>query len=307
MKISVAVCTYNRSEILKKSLYSLINQSFASEDYEIIVIDNNSSDDTKNVCSDFISKNKTFNIRYFFEPKQGLSYARNMALKKSKGEIILYTDDDCIADKNLLKEHFKVYSDDMVACAGGKILVEFMEKKPKWLCEKFYKYYGYLDISDKITDLDSSPYGGNISFKKNVLIEKNLSFDINLGRKAENLNGGEEVFVVESIKSYGYKIKYNPNALVTHLICGYKMQKKYLRKIVKDGAAGFYLELKVLEKKRNLDIIFLSIYNIIIYGLSYFKNLFLLRFDSVFYAELYLIKYFKSFFFVFLNIFKNEK
>ena len=100
-KLSVIICTYNRVELLGKCVNSLMTQTARKENYEIIVIDNNSTDNT----ADLIRKIKIINsnLRYVKEANQGLSYARNRGWKEAKGEYIAYIDDDCKADNNWCK------------------------------------------------------------------------------------------------------------------------------------------------------------------------------------------------------------
>ena len=108
--ISVVVCTYNRSQILPKMIHSLID-SFdrGLGDLEIIIIDNNSSDETKSVVDDICLASSQI-IRYFFEPQQGLNYARNRGIKESQGDIITFTDDDVEIHEDWLENIWKCFS-----------------------------------------------------------------------------------------------------------------------------------------------------------------------------------------------------
>src|SRR5574340_52790 len=103
MKASVIICTYNRADLLKESILSVQNQDFPSDQYEIIVVDNNSADDTKDVVTE-TAKDSPVRIIYVFEGKQGLSHARNTGINNSDGEIIVFTDDDVEAEKSWLRE-----------------------------------------------------------------------------------------------------------------------------------------------------------------------------------------------------------
>src|SRR5208283_599657 len=103
MKASVIICTYNRSGLLKDSVLSVQNQDFLPYQYEIIVVDNNSIDDTKSVVTE-LSTDSPVKVKYVFEGRQGLSFARNTGIANAEGEIIAFTDDDIDADKSWLKE-----------------------------------------------------------------------------------------------------------------------------------------------------------------------------------------------------------
>ena len=102
MKISVVVCTFNGEKRLRKTLNALVQQAFAREDFEIILIDNNSSDGTKEVIQNFRNDHSEYSIKYFFEKHQGLSYARNRGVEEASGKILAFTDDDGIPEKDWL-------------------------------------------------------------------------------------------------------------------------------------------------------------------------------------------------------------
>src|SRR5271154_5729585 len=93
-KISVIICTYNRSHSLGKTIESVASESLTpSLGWEILVVDNNSKDKTRQVVEGFMFRYPE-QIRYIFEPKQGISYARNAGIKESRGEILAFIDDD---------------------------------------------------------------------------------------------------------------------------------------------------------------------------------------------------------------------
>lgn len=293
MNISTAICTYNRAKFLEKSLTSLIKQNFDKNDYEIIVVDNNSNDNTKEVVNKFIETYKDFNIRYIFEPVQGLSVARNRAIKEAKSNILLFIDDDAIADENLLKEHLRIYNKfENVSCVGGKILLDFVDGKPDWLDEKFYKFYSYFNISYKIIEMKTSVYGANFSINLKIVKEKNIEFDKSLGRNGNILNGGEEVLFCETLIKYGFKIYYNPYAVVYHIISRDRTNYKYLVNIAKQGVSSYFYYLYKFRKRSKIYIIFLSLYNLAIYLLSFLKNLLLFKKNNIFYLYLYMLRFF---------------
>jgi len=303
MKISVAVCTYNRAKLLERCLNSLINQNYDKTEYEIIVIDNNSSDNTKEVVYKFIETYPDCKLRYIFEPIQGLSVARNKAIKETNSEILLFIDDDALADENLLKEHIRIYDEfKNVGCVGGKIDVEFIDGKPRWLDEKYYSVYGYLNFSDYITEMNSPPIGTNISFSVNIIKNLNLKFDENLGRKGLNFNGGEETAFCKVLLDNNYKIIYNPYAKVYHIVPYFKTKKSYFRKIPKDGAKGRIYNFIYYEKLKISKIFILELWNLIISIMAYIKNIIFLRFSSLFYSELNVRRYFFSLIYLIKNI-----
>jgi glycosyltransferase involved in cell wall biosynthesis len=102
--ISIIIPTYNRSNLLKITLDSLINQKYPKENFEIIISNNNSTDNTEDIIANFKQLHKNYNVIYYFEINQGVHYARNNAAKISKGDYLYFTDDDMILNENALLE-----------------------------------------------------------------------------------------------------------------------------------------------------------------------------------------------------------
>ena len=143
MDASIIICTYNRSDCIKNVLLSLCNQKTTSS-YEIIVVDNNSTDNTKNEIIKF-SANFSVEIRYHLETNQGLSFARNRGVEASLGEVVLFIDDDAVAEKSWLETHVSAYSDRDVFCAGGPIRPVWPFPKPEWIKGDLL---GYLSVNE---------------------------------------------------------------------------------------------------------------------------------------------------------------
>ena len=123
--MSIIVCTYNRCESLRDTMTALKQQRLGPGDaVELLIVDNNSNDETKEVIDD-LSKEFSFPVRYIFEPAQGLSFARNRGVKEAKGEFIAFTDDDVIPSENWisnLRAAFMQYDAD---CIGGPLISPF--------------------------------------------------------------------------------------------------------------------------------------------------------------------------------------
>ena len=131
--ISIIIPTFNRAKILDITLESCVNQSYPKDLFEIIVVDNNSNDDTKKVVENWKDRSEV-SVKYTFEKKQGAHIARNSAAKLSESEILYFTDDDMIADKDLLINIVKPFDLDYnVAIVGGKVLPKWEFDPPEWL------------------------------------------------------------------------------------------------------------------------------------------------------------------------------
>ena len=98
MKISIIICTYNRELYLPKCLEHLKNQTEAPSNFEIILVNNNSTDQTENICENFIAQNPQLITKYVKEMNPGLSFARNRGIKESKGDVLVFIDDDAMAE-----------------------------------------------------------------------------------------------------------------------------------------------------------------------------------------------------------------
>ncbi len=226
--ISVIICTYNASESLKKTLDSLIaQQSIECLGYEIIVVDNNSKDNTKATVESYIEKSNR-KIRYVFEPKQGKTFALNTGIRHAQGEIIAFTDQDVIVDTNWIKNIDFAFRNHHCDALVGKVLLSFQEEKPQWLSERFMKSLAWVDFGNFPTILNNKQacVGSNMAFKTNLFLKFGL-FDHRLGPgKAGTL---EDVEFSERIRKQGAILYYFPNIIVHHIIPKRRTTKKYFR------------------------------------------------------------------------------
>jgi glycosyltransferase involved in cell wall biosynthesis len=214
---SVVICTHNRPEYLVKALNGLVKQSTDLNTFEIIVIDNCSTDNTKEIVEQFQSKLP--NLNYFFENKLGLSVARNRGLKETAGKYIAYLDDDAIPDKDWLRYVFEGFAQgrENVSLLGGKVLPLWEIPRPNWLSDEFLPYLTVVDLGDEIITIDdtSGVVGANMVFKTSVLQELG-GFPTQLGRKGSNLLSNEEHVLKLKLQEAGYGAMYHPKAMVLH-------------------------------------------------------------------------------------------
>lgn len=229
MKASVIICTYNRSAMLGDSIRAIRSQDFPSHAYEIIVVDNNSTDNTQQVV-EALQSDSQVEIRYLFESRQGLSFARNSGIQAARGEVVAFVDDDIDAEKFWLKEVVDAFSPPDVACVGGPIRPVWLTEKPDWLTEE---WYGYLSVSEFASARSRGefvgpeyPWGANIAFRRSVINEIG-GFPTNLGRIGTTLLSGEEVALCMKIEEQGYRIGYAPNAIIHHKIPPERLRKRW--------------------------------------------------------------------------------
>jgi glycosyltransferase involved in cell wall biosynthesis len=229
MKISSIICTHNGQKVLGKAIQSLVNQTLAKEDYEILVVDNGSTDNTCEIASQFQNQP---NLRYIFESKLGLSHARNTGYKEARGDIIAYLDDDAIACSKWLELIVEVFQTvPNVGAVGGKVNPIWEVDPPTWINDFMQRYLSVLNWSETPIVLDDSKYlvGANISFQRKNL-EKFSGFSTNLGRKGKNLISSEETELVNKIKGDGQSIFYHPEISVNHLVPAARMNSSWFRR-----------------------------------------------------------------------------
>lgn len=237
--VSVVVCTYNRKNLLKSCLNSIYAQNYWKSKFEVIIIDGGSTDGTEELCKQFP------NIRFFVERKHGLAYARNKGAELAKGSIIAYTDDDCIADKNWLKnlaEGFQ-FSQSIVG-VGGPVYPLHPEIIPQKIHVK--AALGLYDNGENIKPVDGI-ITSNAAFKKEVF--KTIKFDETLGvtRRGKLILCGEDTQFCQEITNHGYKLLYTPHAKVYHQIPKERIRTPYIvKRAIHTGIskARFYIRNK---------------------------------------------------------------
>ncbi len=236
MKLSVVICTYNRCNILKLALESMEKQTAKKDLFEILIIDNNSTDNTKNIVEPFLKKNKNF--KYIIETKQGLSHSRNAGYKNASASYVAYIDDDAKADENWINEAIKVIKEEQPDIFGGPIYPYYLNEKPAW----FKDEYEYMIAANKTGILEKGFLNGsNIVFLKKILIEYN-GFDPNFGMTGDNFGYHEETAFIERARKEGKKLYYSSTMVMKHLVAEYKKTILYnLSTSYHSGKAGVNL------------------------------------------------------------------
>lgn len=220
MKFSIIISTYNRAETIPICLESLINQDYPKDQYEIIVVNNNSKDHTEEVVEKIIEQNPHVVIKYYFVPKPGQVYARQIGILAAKNEILTFTDDDGILSSNLISEIANVFQmNDKVAGVAGRITIKWDETPPDWIYD-YEPQLGKLDYGNEVKyEVGLYMNAGNLSIKKDILIEVG---GFNPEMVGDWLVGDGETGLWLRLKKRGYLIGWAPNALMEH----YQIAKK---------------------------------------------------------------------------------
>jgi glycosyltransferase involved in cell wall biosynthesis len=233
MKITVILCTYNRCASLADSLHSVAASVVPADvDWEILVVDNNSKDQTRDVIEGFC-RQYPGRFRYVSETRQGLSNARNAGIREARGDVLAFVDDDVLVDPAWLHNLTSAMEDSRWAGAGGRIRPEQGFSPPAWLNLDYQEFYlgGSLvlfDLGDQAGQLPSPPFGTNMAFRK-TMFEKYGGFRADLGRCGDSLIGNEETEFANRLLSGGERLWYAPSAIVYHPVPKQRLTKSYLR------------------------------------------------------------------------------
>lgn len=249
-KLSVIICTYNRCKLLEKTLLSFKSQNY-TENIEIIVIDNNSSDDTYSIVSNCRRElYDKLEVRYYLEKKQGLAIARNTGIRVSTGEIIAFLDDDAIPSENWISSIISAFdSFPFLSAIGGKVEPLYEIDKPEWLDKEMESFYSIVNLGDDVTEFpfDKSPVGANMAFRREVFEE--LEFPVHLGRKGNSLISYEETWVFNCLRKRGHKIYYIPRMSVKHFIPRERLNQAWIKeRYYADGLSVIYSKDNSIEK-----------------------------------------------------------
>lgn len=233
--ISVIICTYNRDKYIYNVLKSLALGTLEHSAYEIILVDNNCTDNTRQEVDHFCNVFPQVNLRYFVETNQGLSHARNRGIKESKGDILVYVDDDATVNPEYLKTYADWFeSHPETDAAGGPIIPHYETGSEPKRMTYFIKRLltGYLYFGDKAKPFpgDNYPGGGNAAYRSRVF-EKVGLYNVELGRNGDSLGGGEEKDIFDKMKREGMLFVYLPDAILYHSIPGYKLEADYFNRL----------------------------------------------------------------------------
>jgi glycosyltransferase involved in cell wall biosynthesis len=229
--VSVILCTYNRGESLAIALNSVAASKVPdSVSWEVLVVDNNSSDRTRVVIEECCKKHPG-RFRYLFERRQGKSYALNTGVQEADGDVLAFMDDDVTVDSNWLQNLTASLQSEGWAGAGGRILPEKELSVPRWLALHGQYYMGGIlalfDQGDKPGKLNCAPYGTNMAFRR-VMFEKYGGFRTDMGPRPGSQIRNEDTEFGRRLMGAGEQIRYEPAAMVYHRIAESRLRKEYL-------------------------------------------------------------------------------
>lgn len=231
MEVSVVLCTYNRADLLPGALISILDQS-TDIPFELIVVDNNSTDKTAELIHAFAARDPR--VRYCFEPKQGLSHARNAGVAIARAEIIAFTDDDVRANPDWIERIVNIFqSQPEVGYAGGKVLPMWPKDPPSWLTKDHWSPLALVDYGDSPFVIPSEfrrvIVGANLSFRRHVLRELG-GFRPELQRVKDGIGSMEDQDIQERYWAQGGLGRYEPGIEIRAEIQPNRLDKQYHRR-----------------------------------------------------------------------------
>ncbi len=233
--LSVILCTYNRDRYIYNVLASLADNNLPHSDYEVVLVNNNSTDNTPSECERFQHDYPDVAFRYCVEPQQGLSHARNRGIKEAAGDILVYVDDDALVNTEYLRTYVDFFTrNPQAVAAGGPITPRYDGcQEPEWMSHYTRQLVtGELNLGDKEREFPRGafPGGGNAAYRRSVFDTVGL-FNPELGRKGNSLIGAEEKDLFDKMTSHGMHFYYLPTAILYHLIPPKKLTQDYFDRL----------------------------------------------------------------------------
>jgi glycosyltransferase involved in cell wall biosynthesis len=249
MTLSIIICSYNRASYISDALTSLYVQYSGLDNFEVIIVDNNSTDNTKEVYAQWRQTNTNGQFTFISETKQGASFARNTGAAIAKGEWVCFMDDDAVATPNYVENILNhIHHQPEVVGFGGRIIPKYIPSEPKWMSYYVSSLVGNFDYSPTACAFENGKY----PLESNMILKKSVydqigGFNVNLPGVVGTLRiGGEGKELFYKIIALGHTIYYDPSICVHHVVEVKKLTSEYLYRVASGIGRG--------EKTRTLNI-----------------------------------------------------
>jgi glycosyltransferase involved in cell wall biosynthesis len=249
MILSIVICSYNRASYISGALDSLYHQSAGLDNFEAIIVDNNSTDNTADVFKQWRSSHANGSFTYLTEPKQGASFARNTGANSAKGQWLCFMDDDAIANEvyveNIIK-HIKTTPEAIGF--GGRIIPKYIPSEPEWMSYYVSSLVGNFDYAPTACAFENGKY----PLESNMIVKKDIydsigGFNTQLPGVVGTLRiGGEGKELFYKLLAQGHTIYYDPAICVHHVVEVKKLTPEYMYRVASGIGRG--------EKTRTLSI-----------------------------------------------------
>ena len=228
--ISAIICTHNRAEYLGGAIDSLLSQDCgATIPYEIVVVDNASTDRTREVVEARLIHPR---LRYVYESITGLSVARNAGAKAARSHLLAYLDDDAEASPQWLRMLYEAFAqNDRLAIAGGRVTLLWPpgRSRPRWLSDGMTEPLGAYDLGEQpviIHNPGQTPRGLNYAIRRSFL-DRVGGFDPSLGRVGKKLLSNEELMMTERAIELNWQVGYIPAAHAAHNVAPERLNPRW--------------------------------------------------------------------------------
>ncbi len=254
LDVSVNICTYNRCGMLSEALESVLSQQLHDGGrYEVIVVDNNSTDETRQVVESFVARGHE-NLRYVFEGRQGLSYARNAAVSAARSPILAFTDDDVRVKPNWVATIKRILDNHPeVDCVGGKVLPHWTFAPPSWLTSEQWAPLAIVDYGDQPFYVNAGNQlcllTANMAIRKDAL-ERIGRFQPALQRIQNRVGSMEDHELLVRLWKTDRQGLYTPELVVTAGVASDRLSKKYHRRW-RMGHGYFHAMARLEEMERS--------------------------------------------------------
>ncbi|MCP9493822.1 MAG: glycosyltransferase family 2 protein [Pyrinomonadaceae bacterium MAG19_C2-C3] len=247
--VSVVICTYNRAAMLAPAIEGVLRQASNGVRYELVVVDNNSTDETRSVIESYI-ENGVANLRYVFEDKQGLSHARNAGIVTTKAPIIAFTDDDVRAESNWVSEINQTFdAHPEVAYVGGKVLPLWEREPPAWLTVEHWAPLAIIDYGEAEFYVDANRpmclVGANLVVRREAF-EKVGMFATEFQRVEDSIGSAEDHEWQLRVWQAGMRGLYAPRIVIAAEVQADRLDKAYHRRW-HTGHGGYAALMRLYE------------------------------------------------------------
>ena len=249
--ISIVICTYNRADYIFDALESLRNQTISKEVFEVIIVNNNSTDNTETICKNYIKKYADHQFYYLNEPLQGSSFARNTGASIAKSPLLCFMDDDAVANTDYLEKIVLFFETHSTAGGlGGRIVPKYIPAEPKWMSHFVSSLVGNFNYNKQVVAFAANKY----PLESNMVVKK-VDFDTIKGFntalpgvKGTLRIGGEGKDFFLRLKALGRTIFYDPSVIVQHVVETAKLTREYMYRVASGIGRGE--RVRMLEKNK---------------------------------------------------------
>ncbi|HET7697252.1 MAG TPA: glycosyltransferase [Vicinamibacterales bacterium] len=249
LKLSVILPTFDRAPSLERAIAALLRQSAPPETYEVIVVDNNSTDRTAEVVTAFADRR----VRLIREPRQGLSFARNAGLAASGAPVVAFTDDDVEVAPDWVETIVSTLARHPgVDGIGGRVLPAWENGRPRWLTREHWAPLALQDHGDSRRVFDRATpiglIGANVAFRRTVF-DRVGTFSPSVQRVKDGIGSTEDHELLARVYDSGGRMLYQPKLLVMTRVPGDRCNRRYHRRW-HEGHGRFYALMRLPEMER---------------------------------------------------------